>query len=202
MSFNVLVIPEDFTKDEHVLKPVVEKILADAGRANPTILVCRDPNFRGIGEAMKKERLRKDVVDRYPMVDLFILLVDRDGDAGRELKAASLEVELTTDLRARNGRFVAELARQEVEVFVLAGHDMPQGWTWQQVRADPDVKNAAFQDLVRAKGTHRLPHEGRKRLMAEGVRNWARIKSRCPEDIGSLIERLKPEKVSLWPSMS
>jgi len=192
VSFNVLVIPEDFTKDEHVLKPVVERILSDAGRANPTVVVCRDPNFGGIGEAMKKERLKKNVVDRYPMVDLFILLVDRDGEAGRELKAASLEVGLTTDLRARNGRFVAEVARQEVEVFVLAGHDLPGGWTWQQVRSDPDVKNRAFRDLVREKGTDRLPHDGRKRLMKEGVRNWARIKSRCPEDIGSLIERLRP----------
>jgi hypothetical protein len=192
MSYKVLVIPEDFTKDEHVLKPVVEKILADAGRANSTIQVCRDPNFGGIGEAMKKERLRKDVIERYPMVDLFILLVDRDGDSGRELRTANLETDLTAELNARNGRFVAELAWQEVEVFVLAGHELPDGWTWQQVRADADVKNTAFQDLVKAKGTRKLPHEGRKKLMAEGIQNWARIKSRCPEDIGSLIERLKP----------
>jgi hypothetical protein len=193
MSYKVLVIPEDFTKDEHVLKPVIERILADAGRANPTILVCRDPNFGGIGEAMKKERLRKDVIERYPMVDLFILLLDRDGEAGRKLKAANLETELTADLAARKSRFVAELAWQEVEVFVLAGHDLPDGWSWQQIRADGDVKNTAFQDLVNTMDTGKLPHEGRKKLMAAGIKNWARIKSRCPEDIGSLIERLKPQ---------
>ena len=44
MSYKVLVIPEDFTKDEHVLKPLVEKILADAGRTNAVVRVCRDPN--------------------------------------------------------------------------------------------------------------------------------------------------------------
>jgi hypothetical protein len=193
MSYKVLVIPEDFTKDEHVLKPIVEKVLEDAGKANSTILVCRDPNFGGIGEAMKKERLRKDVIERYPMVDLFILLVDRDGDAGREVKAANLETDLTVELAGREGRFIAELARQEVEVFVLAGHDLPDGWTWQQIRGDADVKNTAFQDLVNATDTGKLPHDGRKKLMAEGIKNWARIKSRCPEDIGSLIERLKPQ---------
>ncbi len=193
MSYKVLVIPEDFTKDEHVLKPVVEKILADAGRANPTVLVCRDPNFGGIGEAMKKERLKMDVIERYPMVDLFILMVDRDGDAGREQRAAQLESELTPEVKTANGRFVAELARQEVEIFVLAGHELPDGWTWQQIRADGDVKNTAFQDLVREKDTSKLPHDGRKKLMAEAIQNWARIKSRCPEDIGSLIERLKPK---------
>ena len=188
----MLVIPEDFTKDEHVLKPVVERILADAGRANATVLVCRDPNFGGIGEAMKKERLKKDVIDRYPMVNLFILLVDRDGDAGREVRASNLETELTAELTPRNARFVAELARQEVEVFVLAGHELPEGWTWQQIRADADVKNTAFQDLVRAMETEKLPHDGRKKLMAEGIRNWARIRSRCPEDIGSLIQKVTP----------
>lgn len=193
MSYKVLVIPEDFTKDEHVLKPVVEKILEDAGKANATILVCRDPNFGGIGEAMKKEKLRKDVIQNYPMVDLFILLVDRDGDAGREVKAANLETDLTAELAGREGRFVAELARQEVEVFVLAGHDLPEGWTWQQIRADGDVKNTAFQDLVNTMDTGKMPHDGRKKLMAEGIKNWARIKSRCPEDIGSLIERLKSQ---------
>jgi hypothetical protein len=192
MSYKVLVIPEDFTKDEHVLKPVIEKILADAGRANATVLVCRDPNFGGIGEALKKERLRKDVIARYPMVDLFVLLVDRDGVAGREITIANIETELTAELAQRGGRFLAELARQEVEVFVLAGHELPDGWTWQQVRADADVKNTAFQDLVKVMDTGKLPHDGRKKLMAEGIKNWTRIKSRCPEDIGSLLTKLTP----------
>ena len=192
MSYKVLVIPEDFTKDEHVLKPVVERILADAGRPKATVLVCRDPNFGGIGEVLKRERLSKDVLARYPMVDLFILLVDRDGQAGRESTAAGLEAEMTGQLRVRNARFVAELARQEIEVFVLAGHDLPGDWSWQEIRADADVKNTFFREFVRAKGVGQFPHEGRKKLMAEAIKNWSRIKSRCPEDIGRLIEKLTP----------
>ena len=73
MSYNVLVIPEDFTKDEHILKPLAERILHDSGKPNANVRVCRDPNFGGIGEALKIERLRKDIIARYPMVDLFIL---------------------------------------------------------------------------------------------------------------------------------
>jgi hypothetical protein len=190
MSLKVLVIPEDFTKDEHILKPLVERMLTDVGRPNATVLVCRDPNLGGIGEALKLERLRKDVLGRYPMVDLFILLVDRDGQAGREMTAAKIEAELAAEVAKRGGRFIAELARQEVEVFMLAGHDLPGEWSWQTVRQDPDVKNTYFQEFVRLKGTARLPHDGRKKLMAEAIKNWSRIKSRCPEDIGRLIEKL------------
>ena len=46
MSFNVLVIPEDFTKDEHILKPLVDRIVRDCGR-KPQVQVCRNPNFQG-----------------------------------------------------------------------------------------------------------------------------------------------------------
>jgi hypothetical protein len=192
MSYKVLVIPEDFTKDEHVLKPVVERILADVGKANATVLVCRKPNFGGIREALKEDRLRKEVLAQYPMVDLFVLLLDRDGLAGRETTVTQLEATLTKELEPRGGRFVAELAWQEVEVFVLAGHDLPGDWRWQEIRADPDVKNTFFQRLVRKRGTEKLPHDGRKKLMAEAIQNWARIKNRCPEDIGRLLEKLTP----------
>jgi hypothetical protein len=190
VSFNVLVIPEDFTKDEHVLKPLVEQIMRENGRPNANVLVCRDPNFGGIGEALKIDRLRKDVIDRYPMVHLFLLLVDRDGHAGREQAAAGIETTLSHEMMGQNRRFLAEIARQEVEVFVLAGHDLPPDWRWQEIRADPDVKNTFFQRFVAHKGTGKLPHDGRKKLMAESVRNWARIKNRCQEDVGSLLARI------------
>ena len=191
MSYKELVIPEDFTKDEHVLKPLVERVLADAGRARAAVVVCRDPNFKGVGQALKIERLRKDVIGRYPMVDLFVLLVDRDGDGAREDAARNLETTLRAEVAGRGARFVAALAWQEVEVFVLAGHELPVSWNWQEIRADADVKNTFFRELVRARGTEKLPHDGRKKLMAEAIQNWTRIKSRCPEDIGSLLAKLR-----------
>ena len=66
MSFKVLVVPEDFTKDEHVLKPLVEKILQDCGR-KAQVQVCRDPNFQGVDAALNLDALRTSVVLRYPM---------------------------------------------------------------------------------------------------------------------------------------
>jgi len=189
MSYKVLVIPEDFTKDEHILKPLAERILQDIGKPNANVRVCRDPNFGGIGEALKINRLRK-VIARYRMFDLFILLVDRDGETGRETAVGQIEGTLHEEVAGSGRQFVAGLACQEVEIFILAGHELPSAWNWREIRADPDVKNTYFQQLAAAKNTSSLPHAGRKKLMAEAIKNWIRIKSRCPEDIGSLLAKL------------
>ncbi|MBI4660196.1 MAG: hypothetical protein HY735_15255 [Verrucomicrobia bacterium] len=189
MSYNVLVIPEDFTKDEHILKPLVERILDD-GERKAHVLVCRDPNFQGVDAALDLNTLRSMVIDRYPMVDLFILLVDRDGKAGREHSADRIEKTLSGEMKPKTRRFLAELARQEVEVFVLAGHDLPADWSWKDIRMDADVKNTFFKRFVALRGTSKQPHEGRKKLMGEAIANWQRIKSRCPEDVGALLTRI------------
>ena len=94
MSLNVLVVPEDFTKDEHILKPLVEKVVEECGR-KACVRVCRDPNFQGVEAALDLDRLRIEVVGRYPMVHWFLLIVDRDGKAGREDAAARIEAELS-----------------------------------------------------------------------------------------------------------
>jgi hypothetical protein len=189
MSYKVLVIPEDFTKDEHILKPLAERILQDLGKPNARVEVCRDPNFGGIGEALKIKRLRK-VIAQYCTSDLFILLVDRDGETGRDAAVSQIEATLQCEIAASGRRFVASLAWQEVEVFILAGHELPSGWSWREIRADPDVKNTYFQRMAASKNTTGLPHDGRKKLMAEAMQNWNRIKSLCPEDIGSLLAKL------------
>jgi hypothetical protein len=190
MSYNVLVIPEDFTKDEHILKPLAERILHELGKPNANVRVCRDPNFGGVREALKIARLRDDVIALYPMVDLFILVLDRDGDVGRETAAGQIETTLQGEMAGTPRRFVASLAWQEVEVFILAGHDLLPDWNWREIRADPDVKDTYFRQLAAAKNTFGLPRQGRKKLMGEAIQNWTRMKSRCPEDIGSLLTKL------------
>jgi len=185
MSCNVLVLPEDFTKDEHILKPLAERILRDLGKPNANVRVCRDPNFGGVGQALKIERLRK-VISRCRLFDLFILLLDRDGGPRRETSVERTESTLQGEVAGSGRKFAAVLACQEVEVCILAGHELPPGWSWREIRADPDVKNTYFQRLVALKNTSRPLHDGRKELMAEAIQNWSRIKSRCPEDIGGL----------------
>ena len=116
--------------------------------------------------------------------------MDRDGESGRETAVSQIEATLQGEIAASGRRFVAGLAWQEVEVFILAGHDLPAGWSWREIRADPDVKNTYFQQLAASKNTTGLPHDGRKKLMAEAMQNWNRIKGLCPEDIGSLLAKL------------
>ncbi len=55
---NVLVIPEDFRKDQYMLKPILTAMLRTLER--PVRLeVCQDPLLGGIGEALKWERIQE-----------------------------------------------------------------------------------------------------------------------------------------------
>ena len=189
MSFNVLVIAEDFTKDEFILKPLIERLLAEEGKPHANVQVCRNPNPGGVGTCLDAAWLLNDVVPLYPMVQLFLLFVDRDGVAERRTRIDGLERQVAASL-GPGVRFLGENAWQEVEVFVLAGHDLPDGWRWQDVRSDPDVKNTYFLRLAKQAGSLHLPHWGRKKLMLQAIRNWQRIKDRCPEDVGRLATRL------------
>ena len=190
MSYNVLVIPEDFTKDEHILLPLVRKVLADAGKPNASVTVCRKPNFQGIDGALNYERVRDEVVLRNGMTNLFILFIDRDARAGREAAVANLRTRIQTDLKA-NQNFVGVVARQEVEIFPIAGHELSQSWSWRAIREDGDVKNTFFIQLAEREDTIKFLHQGRKQLMAAAMRNWSRIKSRCPEETTGLTQAIK-----------
>lgn len=139
MSFRVLVIPEDFRKDEFLLKPILEKMLEAAGR-RATLRVCKDPLLGGVREALKWSRIQ-EILDRYRgMVDCFLLIVDRDGLPNRKKSLAALEAEAAEFLGAQ-GLFFAENAWQEIEVWALAGlSDLPRSWNWKSIRAEPNAK--------------------------------------------------------------
>jgi hypothetical protein len=42
----VLVIPEDFRKDQYLLKPLFERVFADIERQNTKVVVCNAPLLR------------------------------------------------------------------------------------------------------------------------------------------------------------
>lgn len=123
------------------------------------------------------------------MVHLFVLIVDRDGQPGRKQRTDEIETALSAELKPKAKRFLAEVAWQEVEVFILAGLELPANWRWADIRDDADVKDTFFKQLVGLRSTSKYPHDGRKKLMAESIKNWQRIKSRCPEDVVALITR-------------
>ncbi len=90
---NILIIPEDFRKDQYLLRPLFRQLFKRIGRSSAKVTVCSDPLLGGVREALKSERL-KEIVEQYDgMVDMFILCVDRDGKAGRQQRLDGIESE-------------------------------------------------------------------------------------------------------------
>ena len=132
---NVLIIPEDFRNDQYILRPLFQRLFRSLNRT-ATVTVCTDPLLGGVSEALKSERLA-EIIEQYDgMTDLFILCVDRDGDTSRRTRLDQIEQEFGIPLR----RFLAENAWEELESWVLAGLDLPDGWRWTEVRREVSVK--------------------------------------------------------------
>lgn len=186
----VLVIPEDFRKDQYILQPLVEAMLAEVGKQHAQIRICRDPLLGGIGEALKVERIR-EIIERYKgMVDLFLLCVDRDGNEHRRQRLDELEA-VAAQLLPSSRMLLAEHAWQELEVWVLAGHDLLKEWSWPAIRAEPNPKEIYFERLANERDLLSEPGGGRKTLGIEAARRYKRIRQRCPEDIVALEERIR-----------
>lgn len=56
---NVLVIPEDFRKDQYVLKPIIKAMMAQLGKPRAKVRVCSDPLLGGVTEALKWDRIKQ-----------------------------------------------------------------------------------------------------------------------------------------------
>ena len=183
---NILLIPEDFRKDQYILKPLFSRLLRNVGSGSVRVRVCQDPLLGGIGEALKSERL-KEIVQRYEgTIDLFVLCVDRDGVAGRRQRLDQIESEFNDD-----GTFFGENAWEEIETWALAGLDLPSQWRWTEVRAEIQVKERYFERLVSLRGISESPGGGRKRLGEEASRRIGAIRQKCPEDFDALAKRIE-----------
>ncbi len=179
---NILIIPEDFRKDQYMLKPLVEALLHQIGigQNRAMVRVCQDTLLGGISEALKWERL-EEIIERYDWrVDLFLLCVDRDGLPGRRKTLDNLEANAYEKMRAGRA-FFAENAWQELEVWVLAGHDLLPGWQWQRIRDEVDPKERYFMPLATNRNLLDTPGEGRKILAEEAAGRYSRIRQLCPE---------------------
>jgi hypothetical protein len=189
----ILVIPEDFRKDQYILEPIIRAMVQWCGVPNPRVEVCRDPLLGGVREAMSVNLL-EEIVSRYPMVDLFILCVDRDGDEARRSGLDRIEREIENAL-GPGQRFVSEAAWQELEVWVLAGlKDMPQDWEWRAIRRERDPKERYFEPMARRRDLDRTDDGGRKSLAREAARRYKRVRQLCPEDIQALERRILPDE--------
>ena len=194
---NILVIPEDFRKDQYILKPLFSRLFRRLGVSNPQVVVCRDPLLGGIDEALRTDRLAEIVNDQQGMTDIFILCVDRDGAVGRRQRLDRIEAEF-------QGRcvFFAENAWEEVETWALAGLTLPGEWRWADVRAEVQVKERYFEPLAVRRGLVSATEYSRRGLNSEesrrirqvlgekAARRVPAIRQKCPEDFDALALRL------------
>jgi hypothetical protein len=167
----VLVIPEDPTLDQYILKPIVERLFADWGK-NPRIQILSKPRLRGVDQALDSSKLA-DIVAIYPMVDLFLVMVDRDGDTRRAERARNLEQAYP--------QLLVCLAIEEVEVWMLALHRDSMPVPWSDIRAEIHPKERFAHPFLADSAPKLEPGAGRSWAMRELGTRWKGVLSVCPE---------------------
>lgn len=168
----VMVIPEDPTHDQYILKPIVEQLFAGLGKL-PRVQVLSNPRLHGVSQALSAPILA-DIIAMYPMVDLFLVLVDRDAEPKRPSQA---------DERAQEhpDRLFVCLAIEEVEVWMLALHRDSLDTQWTEVRADRDPNERFAQPFLAARAPKLSPGGGRVWAMRDLGAKWRGVLKVRPE---------------------
>lgn len=169
---DVMIIPEDPRLDQYVLKPIVERIFADID-VPANIRVLQDPRMRGVSEALDTEVIEKKVIALYPMVDLFLVIVDRDCDRdGNEARARTLQDRIDDDL-------VVCLAREEVETWMLCLQRTKLHQhlevSFGDVRKSCDPKDDFAEPLLESLGWTTMVGKGRKYAMRNRDNPWSSL---------------------------
>ncbi|MBD3177713.1 MAG: hypothetical protein GF320_21275 [Armatimonadia bacterium] len=186
----VLVIPEDERADRYIVGPIITAMLASTGIPSARVQVCQDPVLGGVGEALKWSVIEEILGQYRAMVDLFVLIVDRDGEEGRKQQLNRLETLASDD---GHSTLLCENAWEEVETWLLAGHEeAPKvlGRRWRDIRAAVQCKERCFVPYAEHRGVCDGPGGGRKVLGREAASSYPRIVQLCPEDVGHLEARI------------
>src|SRR5438094_4497711 len=109
----LLFIPEDFRTAQYILGPIVLKMFEEVGRPRARVQMCLDPLLGGVDQATRWERIA-EIIAMYPMVHVFLIIVDRDGVAGRRQALNALEAQAAAVL-GQERVLLAENAWQEIE---------------------------------------------------------------------------------------
>lgn len=182
MSTKVLVIPEDPLHNGYILQPIIERVLAEAGRPQARVTVLPRSKLNGIAHA--KEAIRRELADVWRWMDLWIFVPDADRTSDKIL--ATLEREV-----AKQGiTLFGCAARPEVEAWLLAGHRKRIGIPWEEVAPHPEFKEQVFEPFLQAHGNPLAPGMGREQLTRETLGNYQALKQLCPE-IARLEQRLR-----------
>lgn len=178
----ILIIPEDPTHDGFILKPVVEQIFADLGK-EPWVETLSSPRLRGVAQAMDSSVLARIVASR-PMIDLFLVLVDRDGDVHRSGLAQQREAE-------HKGRLFVCLAIEEIEVWMLAVHRRDlEKVSWSEVRSEIHPKERFAWPFLETYAPRLDIGAGQAEAMRELGKHWKGVLRCCPE-LKELQQRIR-----------
>lgn len=183
MSCDVLVVPEDPANNGYILKPLVERLLDACGKPRASVDVLPNPRTRGYEHA--KKLLREQLLTRYRHKDLLLFLVDADGhDRSGELQA------LEEEARSRGVRLLCCAAKEEVEVWLLAGYRGKLPAKWQEIRSEVDLKERFFIPFLAKHGNPKAPGGGREELMRATLQRYGSLLQVCPE-LAELERRIR-----------
>ena len=176
MSFDVLVIPEDPTLNGHILKPLAERLVADAGKPNAKVKVLDNPRLRGYDHAVRA--IREQLPQRYGFFDLWLFFPDADR-AGAEVMD-NLEADAALD--AQGITLFCCPAQPEVEIYACAAFRNQLRTTWDDARDHPRLKEQVFEPLLSRLGfERRAPGGGRKSMVVRSLQNLPLLYQLCPE---------------------
>jgi hypothetical protein len=169
----IMVIPEDPTIDQYILKPIVEQLFADLGKS-PRVHVLSKPRLRGVPQALDASILA-DIVDTNRMIDLFLVLVDRDADTQKR-PAVARERE-----REHVDRLFVCLAIEEIEVWMLALHREALDAPWKEIRTERDPKELYAHPFLAQRAPKLGAGAGRAWAMRDLGAKWKGLLEVCPE---------------------
>jgi hypothetical protein len=87
--------------------------------------------------------------------------------------------------------FLGENAWQEVEVWLLAGHDLPKDWNWSKIRDEANPKEHYYRPFAKQLNVLNMPGEGRGKLAEEAASRYDGIRKKCKEDVLNLESRIR-----------
>ena len=181
MSLRVLVIPEDPTNNGYILRPLVQALVAAAGRPRAVVTVLSNPRLTGFDHAARA--LRDDLSTRYRHYDLWLFMPDAD----RAVPAAMTGYE--AELAQQGVRLLTCAAQPEVEIYACTAFRNEIGMPWEQARAHHRFKEQVFEPLLAKYGDSRRPGGGRDQMIAASLARFPSLLQLCPE-LGQLRDRI------------
>ena len=180
MSLRVLIIPEDPTYNGAILRPLVERMMAEVGKPNARIHGLTNPKLGGYDQAVAA--IKGILVESYRHFDLWLFLPDAD-------RATNLDG-LEQELRGRGINLLCCAAVPEVEVWLLAGHRQELALSWTEVREHSRLREDIFDPFLAVHGDARSVGGGRELLTRETLGNYQGLLQMCPE-LQALDARLR-----------